>query len=110
MDPSATGIGPNLYNCPPGWMPFRAFCYKMNTVQMTFDDARAACQQTPNTDLVSITDEYEFNFVRAMIYRNIDEPPSGSNNPIKPGAWIGLTVYKSHSFRYFGEKSHKRKF
>ena len=47
------------------------------------------------TPTVSITDQYEFNFVRSLIYRNIDEPPSGSNNPIKPGAWMGLTVYKS---------------
>ena len=90
-----TGTGPNPKNCPSGWLPFRTFCYKINTVAKSYESARSACQQTPNTDLVSITDDYEFNFVRSLIYRNIDKPPTNNENVIEPGAWLGLTVSKS---------------
>jgi len=64
----------------------------MNPEKLSFDDARAACQQDPNSDLVSVTDDYEFSFVRALIYRNID---TAGGNPVGPAAWIGLTVYKA---------------
>lgn len=64
----------------------------MNTNQLSFEDARAACQQDANTDLVSITDDYEFNFVRSMIYRTIQD---GVTSIKQPGAWLGLTVHKN---------------
>ena len=89
---SYSDIGWNPEGCAEGWVPFRKFCYKMMTNKAPFDDARTSCQGFSNGDLVSITDDYEFNFVRSLIYRTIDEGP----NPVGPAAWIGLTVYKAN--------------
>ena len=90
-----TGTGPNPKNCPTGWLPFRTFCYKLHTVAKSYESARSACQQTPNTDLVSITDDYEFNFVRSLIYRNLDKSPIDNENVIEPAAWLGLTATRN---------------
>lgn len=71
--PIPTPTGP----CPYGWNTYKLGCYKVFMQPKTWTSARDACRAFSNTNLVSMHDLAENNFVRSLTNSSYD-------------AWIGL--------------------
>merc|ERR1719355_377586 len=94
--------------CPDGWKQaprVNSFCYKLVTGSSTdtdFDGAQKYCEglaaETQHTtNLASIEDIYEDNFIASLLYSketNFDPTFGGSG---APGIWIGLSGYQMQS-------------
>jgi len=52
--------------CPVGWRPYGKYCYYASNVEANHSEARKACQGmfVDRSDLASITDQAEWEFVR----------------------------------------------
>ena len=79
-DPTSSNPGaeyPNKHKiaCPPGYKVYYRACYKVYTIQKSFDDADAFCQDQAKSSgwngtagVSSIWDEYEDNFIYSLLY------------------------------------------
>jgi len=57
--------GQEPVSCPDGWHSYLSNCYYVSENAAEWDDARSECQSM-NSDLVSITDQDEQNFVHSI--------------------------------------------
>ena len=93
---SIPGIG---MDCPAGWIPYHASCYKLYTNGADFETAKTICeddikQMIPSAKkghLVTILDDYEYAFVRSMFR---DDAVPERNPAMMPGGglWLGLQI------------------
>ncbi|CAL1537953.1 unnamed protein product [Lymnaea stagnalis] len=77
-----TGLGPTSMVCGPGWLPFRASCYQLVYIQLSWSDAVSTCDNMGGY-LVDIADQEENFFVTSLLDDYLNT------------SWIGLNDQKT---------------
>ncbi|CAL1584535.1 unnamed protein product [Knipowitschia caucasica] len=81
--------------CPAFWFSFKDRCYKYVSTRLTWGDAEVYCQ-SQNSNLVSIRDDEENDFVKTLI-QNFDHTQGmtwiGLSDNHKEGAWMWSDGY-----------------
>ena len=107
------GIG---VECPDGWIPYHAACYKLYAAPSDFESAQQTCvddvsnmiPKAKKGHLVTILDDYEYAFVRSMFR---DDLVPDRNPAMMPGGglWLGLRITSRTSrivlfFTFFNDR------